>query len=112
MLIDFSKMNEKHLVGFKGGEKSFDPKMFCDDANGNKIMQGRLEPGASIGYHEHSGSCEIIFILEGEGFMKADDGDLPVKAGDCHYCANGHSHSLINTGSKDMLFYAVVASQK
>ena len=65
MLIDFNTMEEKELEHFKGGEKSFHAKMFTDDSN--KIMRGRLEPGASIGLHTHEGNNEIVFILEGTG---------------------------------------------
>lgn len=34
-----------------------------------------------------------------------------VKAGGCHYCPKGHSHSMINNGNEDIVFFAVVPEQ-
>jgi mannose-6-phosphate isomerase-like protein (cupin superfamily) len=31
-----------------------------------------------------------------------------VEAGQCHFCPKGHSHSLINEGPEDLVFYATV----
>ncbi len=106
MLIDFGMTEEQELEHFKGGEKSFRAKMFTDGFN--KIMRGRLEPGASIGLHTHEGNSEIVFILEGTGRMLYDGGSEELSAGSCSYCPEGHSHSLINSGSTDLVFYAVV----
>ena len=34
-----------------------------------------------------------------------------LEAGDCHYCPKGHTHSLINVGKEDLVFFAVVPEQ-
>lgn len=34
-----------------------------------------------------------------------------VTAGGCHYCPKGHSHSLVNNGSEDVVFFAVIPEQ-
>ncbi len=34
-----------------------------------------------------------------------------VTAGGCHYCPKGHSHSLVNNGTEDVVFFAVVPEQ-
>ena len=109
MINDYSKMEWAPNPGFKGGEGVFYNKMFTDGVN--KMMQGRLPSGASIGYHKHEGTCEMIFILEGEGKVIYDDTESPVKAGEVHYCPEGHSHSQINNGTEDLVFYAVVPKQ-
>ena len=31
--------------------------------------------------------------------------------GDCHYCKKGQTHTLINIGEEDLIFYAVVPQQ-
>lgn len=109
MLIRYEEMQEKELPGFKGGEKSFFVKMFADEAN--KIMHGRLEPGASIGIHTHDTNCEMVYILEGTGKVLYDGGYELLRAGDCHYCPQGHTHSLINDSAGDLIFFAVVPEQ-
>ena len=72
MLIDLNTMEEKCIPNFKGGEIAYNVKMFTDDTN--KIMKGRLVPGASIGYHTHEEDEEIIFILSGH--IHADNGAI------------------------------------
>ncbi|MBS7369350.1 MAG: cupin domain-containing protein [Oscillospiraceae bacterium] len=109
MLIEFDKIPEKVIPNFKGGEKEFCVRMF-DDGD-NKIMKGRLAPGASIGLHTHSGNCEIVFVLSGEGKMLCDGVYEPLSAGSCTYCPNGHEHSLINDSSADLVFCAVVSEK-
>lgn len=109
MTADYSKIEWTANPAFKGGEGVFYNKVFTDGVN--KMMQGKLEPGSSIGYHKHEGNCEMIFILEGEGKVLYDDGEEAVKPGVCHYCPEGHSHSLINNGTKDLVFYAIVPKQ-
>lgn len=109
MIKDYNLAEWTANPGFKGGDGVFYNKMFSDGVN--KMMQGKLETGSSIGYHKHEGNCEMIFIVEGCGKVLFDDGEESVKAGMVHYCPEGHSHSLINYGSEDLVFYAVVPKQ-
>lgn len=109
MVIDYLKMEEEVFSAFKGGEGQLNAKMFFDQTN--RILHGRLEPGSSIGYHKHETNSEIIYILEGEGKCLIDDGEETLKAGQCHYCPKGHSHSLINNSNADLIFFAVIPEQ-
>ena len=109
MIVDYNEMEWNENPEFKDGEGIFYNKMFTDGVN--KMMRGRLPSGASIGYHKHEGSCEMIFILEGSGKVIFDDTETPVKPGVCHYCPEGHSHSLVNNGDEDLVFVAVVPKQ-
>ena len=95
MIIDYNNLDWKANECFKGGEGIFYNKMYTDGVN--KMMHGKLPSGSSIGYHKHEGDCEMIFIIKGEGTVLYDDTKNPVKSGQCHYCPEGHSHSLINT---------------
>lgn len=106
MIINFDNIPEQEMPNFKGGEKSYNMKAHDDGTN--KIMLGRLEPGASIGVHTHEGNSEIIFIISGTGKVCYDGEYKPVSAGICHYCPMGHTHSLINDSQGDLVFYAVV----
>lgn len=116
MTIDFNSIGVSNLPHFKGGEKEFAANMFFDGTN--RIFKGRLVPGASIGMHTHEDSCEVIFILEGQGTIlekipsSEEETAKSVSSGDCLYCPKGHTHSLINTSLQgDLVFYAVVAQQ-
>ena len=106
MRIDFDTMETTVIPHFRGGEKEVSSEMFVDECN--KIMRGRLIPGASIGLHTHETSSEIIYILSGSGKALCDGGSEDLFPGKCHYCPQGHTHSLINDGSEDLVFFAVV----
>ena len=109
MLLDFNAMDETVMPNFLGGEGALRAKMHVDDLG--KIFRGVLDPGSSIGYHTHETSSEIIYILSGTGKVKVEDGEEQLKAGDCHYCPKGRSHSLINDSDGPLEFFAVVPNQ-
>jgi len=106
MIIDFNKIEEKAIPNFKGGEKEFHAKMNVDEKN--KIISGKLLPGASIGLHTHETNSEIIFFKSGTGKVIYDGVEERVSAGICHYCPQGHSHTLINDSDAELTFCAVI----
>ena len=109
MIIDFDKTEETRLPEFKGGKGDTIARMHVDELG--KIMYGRLEPGSSIGFHSHETNSEIIYIISGKADFLYDSGKEEASAGECHYCPKGHSHSMINNGSEDLVFFAVVPEQ-
>ena len=106
MKILFNEMNDTVLEHFNGGEGQFVAKMFNDGKC--KILRGLLKSGCSIGMHTHKSNSEAIYVLSGTGTMLFDDTREALNAGDCHYCPQGHSHSFINEGDEDLIFFAVV----
>ncbi len=109
MTIDFNNMEATIIPNFKGGEKEISAKMFFD--GNNMIMKGVLQPGASIGYHSHDTSSEIIFIIKGKGKVIDNNETVTIEEGQCHYCKKGDSHSLINDSDEELVFYAAVPQQ-
>lgn len=109
MKIDFKQMDATVLEKFKGGEKQMNAKMFVDEHN--RIMQSVLIPGASIGMHCHTDSSEIIYIISGNGMAICEGRGESLTAGDCHYCPKGQTHTLINNGTENLVFFAVVPQQ-
>ena len=110
MKIVFNELKETPIPEFNGGMGTTILRMFDDKKV--KILFGRLEPNASVGLHSHMTSCEVIFVLSGEGMVLCDGEMEPVGPGDCHYCPKGHSHSLINKGIEELIFWAVVPEQR
>lgn len=106
MIIDFKSIKTEATPNFKGGEKEAFMRTYAD--GNNRILFGRLEPGASIGLHVHDGSSEVIFIQSGAGTVLYDGKYEDVKAGDVHYCPEGHEHSLINNSAADLTYFAMV----
>ncbi|MBE6551498.1 MAG: cupin domain-containing protein [Ruminococcaceae bacterium] len=109
MIIKFENIEKTVMPNFYGGEKELSAAMFLDEMN--RIMKATLIPGASIGFHKHETSSEILYILSGSGKVVYEDGETLIKEGECHYCKKGTSHSLVNTGNKDLVFFAVVPQQ-
>lgn len=69
-----------------------------------------LDPGGvSSQRHWHEGIDEFVVILEGEAMLVEDDGETPLRAGDCaafpRDVANGHR--LINRSERTCVFIAV-----
>ncbi len=44
----------------------------------------------------------------GTGTMLCDGVEEPLTPGVCHYCAEGHTHKLMNTGTEPLTVFAVV----
>ena len=106
MIIKFDGIKETELKEFNGGKGTFLANMYIDEKN--KILRGKLVPGTSIGLHKHVPTSETIFILSGKGMAICDGVEEFLSAGDCHYCPQGSSHTLLNVGEEDLCFFAVV----
>ena len=71
------------------------------------FAQVTLEPGCSIGYHEHNGESETYYILSGEGLYNDNGTERPVCAGDVTY-TKGAGHAIACSGSADLVFMALI----
>lgn len=109
MIFDLKNEAAEAIPNFKGGEGEFIAKIHFDGMN--KIIHGTLEPGSTIGRHTHEGDSEIIYILSGSGTVEDYGRLVGIEAGQCHYCPKGHTHSLKNNGTENLVFFAVVPVQ-
>jgi quercetin dioxygenase-like cupin family protein len=67
-----------------------------------------LEPGSSIGLHEHKGEQEIYYIMKGKA-MYNDNGTVrPVEAGDVTICPSGESHGIEAIGDETLKVIALI----
>ena len=106
MLIRFDELEPSVVSHMKGGQGEARVQLVQDVDN--KIMRSVLAPGASIGLHTHETSSEVMYFLSGTGKVLYDGVWEPVAPGTCHYCPKGHSHSLVNDGTEDLVTFAVV----
>jgi len=67
-----------------------------------------LNPGCSIGLHEHVDEEESYYILKGKGTVTDNGKTSSVQAGDVILTGGGASHSIENTGDEPLEFIAVV----
>jgi len=106
MKINFDEIALQNLEHFKGGEGTMAANMYVDDTA--RILRGVLQPGCSIGMHKHEGSSEAVYIISGTGTMLYEGTKEELSAGNVSYCPEGHSHSLVNTGSEPLVFVGFV----
>ncbi len=109
MLISFDAMPPVAVPHFKDGDKEALIQKF-EDENG-KILILTLQPEASIGFHIHKTSSEMIYVLSGSGTVTGDGSPETLGPGLCHYCPKGHGHSIRNDGTEDLVMFAVVPNQ-
>lgn len=112
MIIQGKDMNteiKKEMRGGKGEARILHlapPENLCSRAR--LFGQITLDPGCSIGYHEHHGESELFYILSGQGQF-SDNGALhPVHPGDCAICPDGQGHAIENTGGVPLVFVALI----
>lgn len=67
-----------------------------------------VDPGCSIGYHEHHGETEFYYILKGEGSFSDNGRECTVRAGDVCATPDGEGHSLENTGTEPLEVIALI----
>ncbi len=106
MIIDFDKIPEVKQMNFKGGTGALDTRNYVDGKV--KIMYSTLRPGAKSGLHTHMQNCEVAFIISGEATFHFDDQIEVCRAGQAHYCPQGHSHYMENRTDHDIVYLAIV----
>lgn len=106
MLINFNEIETKDIPNFKGGEGHI--LMTGYDDGCCKIMKLVLEPGSTVGLHTHEGNSEVVFALSATATCIGDGIEEKLTPGMASYCQEGHNHTLINDGTEDFVFFAVV----
>jgi len=67
-----------------------------------------LAPGSGHDRHNHPGTEEVIYVVEGEGQQMVDDQPpIPVGPGACIFIPDDVYHSTLNTGSVPMRLVVV-----
>lgn len=67
-----------------------------------------LEPGCSLGYHEHHGESETYYFLSGQGEYNDNGTVRTVSAGDITFTPSGSGHGLENNSDSNLVFMALI----
>lgn len=113
MVIHRNEMKTEVKERLKDGDGSTRFTYLLDGStqkNARMFAELALDPGCSIGYHQHDSETEYYFILSGEGIVNDDGKEVQVKQGDSIITGNGASHSIKNTGSVPLVFHAVIVT--
>ena len=88
------------------GEGEVNAKMEVNDVG--RFVECVIPPNASIGNHMQESNHDINYIIKGEGKSVCDGVEELLKPGVCHVCPKGSTHSIINTGDEDLVFFTIV----
>lgn len=80
------------------------------EQNIRMLAEITLQPGSSIGAHNHEAETEYFLILAGSGVVNDNGTETRVQAGDSIITGNGASHSIANTGAVPLVFHAVIVT--
>lgn len=105
-------MEIKKVENMHGGEGHVIIKRLLDEKQLNGkcglYAEVTIEPGCSLGYHEHHGESETYYILSGKGIY-SDNGTLRmVEAGDVTFTPDGKGHAMTNSGDENLVFMALI----
>jgi mannose-6-phosphate isomerase-like protein (cupin superfamily) len=113
MVIHRNEMKTELREKMRDGEGSVRFVHLVDagaEKNARLFAELSLEPGCSVGYHEHKDETEYFFIISGAGIVNDNGTEAPIKAGDAIVTGNGASHSIKNTGNVPLVFHAVIVT--
>lgn len=81
-----------------------------DEINGKARLVAKisLNPGCSIGWHEHVNEEEIYYILKGKALIDENGEKHELNPGDASLTKGGESHSIENIGDEVLEFVAVI----
>ena len=112
MIRRSDEIKERRVQNARGGDNEvvFYDWMSPEDAKGHGRLFSKLviPPGASIGYHEHSGEFEAFYVIAGEATIDDNGKEEVLKAGDMAICKDGEGHSCRNNGSVDLVMIAMI----
>ena len=74
----------------------------------NLYARVTINPGSSLGYHEHHNEAETYYILSGEAEYNDNGTTRTVKAGDVTYTPDGCGHALKPIGNEPVVFMALI----
>ena len=76
-----------------------------------RIIFTKIPVGSSIGKHTQTSGDDINYIISGIGKAVCDGVEEVLIPESCHICFKGSEHSIINTGSEDLVILTIVVKK-
>ena len=70
-----------------------------------------IDPGCSLGYHEHHHETEFYYIIKGEGLFSDNGKEVMVHTGDVCVTGFGQGHSMENRTEEPLEMIALVVME-
>ena len=108
---DMQSELKENMRGGKGTieiQSIFTPEEF--KGNSRLIAKIKVNPGCSIGMHEHDDEEEIYYVIRGEATLTDStlDKEVILKPGDASLTLGGQSHAIRNDGQEVLEFIAII----
>ncbi|MEG0750587.1 MAG: cupin domain-containing protein [Oscillospiraceae bacterium] len=78
------------------------------NGKGRLYAHMKLEPGCSIGFHEHIGDTEAYYILKGNAEYDDNGVTTTLQKGDVTFTDDGEGHAIKNVGDSTLEFMALI----
>ena len=79
--------------------------------HGRLFAHVTVDPGCSIGYHDHQHETEFYYIIKGEGVFNDDGKEVLVHAGDICATGCGKFHGLENKTDEPVELIALIVME-
>ena len=115
MLIRKEEQVRSLIANMRGGDGSIDKRDYLFPEmpeNAKMFAEIRLEPGCSIGMHQHTGEYEVFFCKEGEIILNDNGEEKLMHTGDFAVCRDGEMHGIPNRSDSVAATYAVIIKTK
>lgn len=112
-MIRYTQEMEKQLnEQMRGGKGTVEiTHIFkADEMKGKARLMAKIciNPGCSIGLHEHINEEEIFYVIKGKGIVN-DDGEIrEVETGDGIITGGGAKHAVENRGEEPLELLAII----
>lgn len=112
MIKNSSEMIREVKEQMRGGKGSVELTHIFkqDELKGKARLVARItiNPGCSIGWHEHVAEEEIFYLISGKGIFNDNGAEKEISAGDAALTGGGASHSIENRGQEPLVLLAVI----
>ena len=75
---------------------------------GTLFVEMEIQPGNSIGYHQHVGTCETYLVLQGKAIYNDNGTEVTLNPGDVAHCPEGTFHGIEAVGDEVFKMIALV----
>ncbi len=112
MIHKYSEQFAEFKPNIRGGEgKPLFRHLFSGEELGGRatmLSVLTLQPGESVGVHDHVDNGEVYFVLSGKLMVQEDGVETELHPGDAEFCADGHSHGIRNHTNESATFVALI----
>ena len=114
-MVTTSENCKRSDVNLAGGKGEVYIKHLTDKeglyGHGRLFAHVTIDPGNSIGFHNHNHETEFYYIIKGEGVFNDNGQEVVVHTGDVCVTGFGQGHSMANRTEEPLEMIALVVME-